>query len=134
MADQGQDTDERGNSGVMALPAPSLELVAAVRAGAERGAVWRHESLDLDVNVVAFGAVEGVAEHVNGEVDVLVVGLSGSGTVEVDGRSYALTPGAVVVIPKGTRRSTRAGDDHVVYATCHRRRAGLVPARASRRA
>ena len=121
---------ERAHSAAAALPAvppPSPDLIAAVRAGAERGAVWRHESADLDVNVVAFGPGEGVAEHVNAEVDVLVVGLSGSGTVEVDGRDHPLTPGALVLIPKGARRSTRAGTDHVVYATCHRRRARLTP-------
>ena len=87
------------------------------------GAVWTlRGSGDLNANLVGFPRGEGVGEHVNGEVDVLFVGVSGSGVVEVDGREHALGAGVLVLAPKGARRSTRSGSSDFSYLTVHRRR------------
>jgi quercetin dioxygenase-like cupin family protein len=108
-----------------------LELAAAARATAARGPQWSAESADLDVNLLAFGAGEGVAAHVNAEVDVLLLGVSGSGTVAVDGASHHLAAGTLLLIPRGARRAIRSGSEGLAYLSCHRRREPLRPGRAS---
>ena len=90
------------------------------------GAVWTlRGSGDLNANLVAFPRGVGVGEHVNGEVDVLFVGVSGSGVVEVDGREHALGAGVLVLAPKGTRRASRSASSDFSYLTVHRRRGPL---------
>ena len=60
-------------------------------AGEHVGAIWNLEqSAELNANLVRFSAGGGVDEHVNEEVDVLVVGVSGSGVLEVDGHEHPL--------------------------------------------
>ena len=90
------------------------------------GVLWTLEGgEDLNANLVRFPAGEGVGEHVNREVDVLVVGVSGTGCVEVDGCVHALSSGVLVFLPKGTRRSTRSDSADFAYLTVHRRRGPL---------
>jgi mannose-6-phosphate isomerase-like protein (cupin superfamily) len=107
-----------------------VDLPAAVRRGTGRGPRWSAETGDLDVNLLVFGADEGVAEHVNSEVDVLLVGVAGEGTVEVEGVAHAVGAGTAVLIPKGLRRAIRGAGADFAYLTCHRRRAPLRPAPA----
>ena len=50
------------------------------------GVIWSlQESRDLNVNLVLFSEGEGVGDHVNDEVDVLLVCVSGSGEVRING-------------------------------------------------
>lgn len=104
-------------------------------ASAERGlgVVWTQEgSSDLNANLVRFEAGEGVGIHANDEVDVVFVGVSGSGMVVVDGEKFALEPGRMVFVPKGCLRATRSGSGEFVYLTVHPRRGPVrVVARAS---
>lgn len=109
------------------------DLLALARAAADRGgvgALWSLVTPELNLNVVRFAAGDGVAEHTNDEVDVVVVVLSGAGTVTIDGREECVGPGCLVHMPKGSRRAIRAGDGELVYLTCHSRRIGLMPRRA----
>lgn len=109
------------------------DLMALARAAMERGAsgaLWSLVTPELNLNVVRFAASDGVAEHTNDEVDVVAVVLRGAGTVTIDGRAEQVSAGALVYMPKGSRRTIRAGDDELVYLTCHRRRMGLMPRRA----
>lgn len=86
------------------------------------GVVWTLEqSDDLNVNLVRFPAGGGIDEHVNKEVDVLVVGVSGSGIVTVDEQEYPLQAGTLAFLPKGARRSTRSNSEDFAYLTVHRR-------------
>jgi mannose-6-phosphate isomerase-like protein (cupin superfamily) len=98
--------------------------LAEISAGARgAGAVWTlREGRDLNANLVRFFRGEGVGEHVNGEVDVLFVGVSGSGVVEVDGREHALRAGILVFAPSGARRATRSESSDFSYLTVHKRR------------
>ena len=98
--------------------------LAEVSAGARgAGAVWTlRGARDLNVNLVRFPRGEGVGKHVNGEVDVLFVGVSGSGTVEVDGREHALGAGVLVLAPRGAWRATRSASSDFSYLTVHKRR------------
>jgi quercetin dioxygenase-like cupin family protein len=94
-------------------------------ASAERGlgVVWTQEgSEDLNANLVRFEAGEGVGIHANDEVDVVLVGVLGSGTVMVNGESFALEPGRLVFVPKGCLRATRSASGEFAYLSVHRRR------------
>jgi mannose-6-phosphate isomerase-like protein (cupin superfamily) len=96
------------------------EISASARGS---GAVWTlREGRDLNANLVRFPTGEGVGEHVNGEVDVLFVGVSGSGVVELDGREHALGAGILVLAPRGARRTTRSASSDFSYLTVHKRR------------
>ena len=104
-----------------------VDLPAVARATRTPGPAWTYQGDDLNANLLVFANGDGVAPHVNSEVDVLIVGIEGTGTIEVDGQSQTCTPGQVMVIPKGVSRAMRATSDHFAYLTCHRRRAGLWP-------
>lgn len=102
-----------------------LEAAAASAAGRE-GVVWSLKAgADLNANVVRFGDGRGVGEHVNDEVDIVFVGVSGSGIVEADGREHALEAGKLVFVPKGARRSTRGASEDFACLTIHGRRGPL---------
>src|SRR5215204_2772615 len=78
----------------------NLEAVAA-SVVAREGVIWTlGASDDLNTNLIHFEAGRGVGEHLNEEVDVIFVGVSGSGTVEVGGEEYALGPGKLVLCPQ----------------------------------
>ncbi len=104
-----------------------VDLSALAGSCPAAGPGWTHQSDDLNVNLLVFAAGDGVAEHRNDDVDVLVVGIHGRGSIEVDGRAHDCQPGQAMVIPKGSRRATRAVSERFAYLTCHRRRAGLWP-------
>jgi quercetin dioxygenase-like cupin family protein len=104
-----------------------VDLAALATSGPDAGPVWTHQTNDLNVNLVVFTAGNGVAEHVNAEVDVLVVGIAGQGRVDMDGRAHSLGAGQALVIPNGARRAIRAESARFAYLTCHRRRAALWP-------
>ena len=111
-----------------AYKGPELLDLAATAARGGSGAILSCESDDLDLNLVRFAAGAGVASHVNREVDVLLIGIAGSGTVTVDDETFDLTAGKAILIPKGSARSSQsphAGE--FVYLTVHRRRRGLLP-------
>ena len=72
-----------------------------------------------------FGTGHGVEEHVNDEVEVIVLGISGSGIVRVDREEHALSAGMLVLIPKGARRATVSTSEDFAYLTVHRRRRPL---------
>lgn len=105
----------------------AADLARLAATGGE-GAIWTLQgSEDLNANLVRFEAgkaevAEVVGEHVNDEVDVLFVGLSGSATVTVDGEPHPLEVGRVVLAPKGSRRSVAGDTESVAYLTVHRRR------------
>lgn len=103
----------------------NLGEISASTAG-QAGVVWTLEGSDeLNANLVRFGAGRGVAEHVNDEVDVLFVGVSGSGSVEVDDEEHHLSNGTMVFLPRGTRRSVLSASDDFAYLSVHRRRGPL---------
>jgi quercetin dioxygenase-like cupin family protein len=90
------------------------------------GVVWTLEgSTQVNANLVRFDAGGGVREHVNVEVDVLFVGVAGSGIVRVDGEEHVLSAGRLVFAPRGARRSTGTSSDGFAYLAVHRRRGPL---------
>jgi mannose-6-phosphate isomerase-like protein (cupin superfamily) len=71
---------------------------------------------------VHFASGRGVEEHGNDEVDVVLVGVSDTGTVVVNGEEFALEPGKLVFVPKGCLRAIRSASGELAYLTVHRRR------------
>jgi quercetin dioxygenase-like cupin family protein len=91
-----------------------------------RGPLWGAATDDLNATLLAWGPGERVSEHVNDERDVLLVVVSGGGTLSVDGATTKLRSGHALVIPKGARRSVAAGPAGIRYLTAHRVRGGLT--------
>ena len=120
-ADSSETTVLRTGSGQL------MDLVALTRDATVPGAIWTWQSEDLDINLLVFTSGEGVAEHVNAEVDVLLVGITGSGAVTIDGTRQILGAGHAIVIPKGANRGIQGMSDRFAYLSCHRRRGGLWP-------
>lgn len=79
---------------------------------------------DLNVNLVHLDPGHDVGAHVNDDVDVLLVGLDGTGEAEIDGRRHDLGPAVALHVPKGASRLVRAGALGFTYLTVHRRRQG----------
>jgi quercetin dioxygenase-like cupin family protein len=103
----------------------NLGEIAASACG-RAGVLWTLEaSSELNANLVRFETGDGVGEHVNDEVDVIIVGITGSGFVEVDGEEHPVSTGTMIFVPKGTRRSTRSASGNFAYLTVHRRRGPL---------
>lgn len=99
-------------------------------AGTGIGPLWGMASDDLNATLLVWPPGHEVAEHVNAELDVLVVVIDTGGTVTIDGEAYALTAGDAILIPRGARRGIRAGADGMRYLSVHRRRGPLQIARA----
>lgn len=104
-----------------------IDLAAMARAAVPKHATWACTSTDLNANLIVLDGTAGVARHRNREVDVLLVGISGDGLVEVDGQRFELRGGQALLIPKGTERTIQSGGHRFAYLTCHRRRMGLWP-------
>jgi quercetin dioxygenase-like cupin family protein len=92
------------------------------------GPAFSLSSADLNVNLLRFDAGRGIPEHINAEVDVLLVGVSGEGVLEIDGTEQPFSAGQLCLVPRGARRAIRSAGGPFAYLTCHRRRGGLMPA------
>lgn len=96
-------------------------------AGDARGAVWRlaEEERHLDANVIALPPGEAIDAHIGPDEDVLWHVLAGDGALSTDDGSLELRPGAIVWLPRRSRRSVTAGPDGLRYLSVHRRKGGL---------
>lgn len=110
------------------VPAAVADLGQLAQESDRFGLIWSGGSDDLNVNVLLFARGDGVSDHVNAEVDVLIVCLLGEGEVSIDGFSQQLAAGHTIVVAKGATRSTLSKSPRFAYLTCHRRRGGLQPA------
>lgn len=107
---------------------PATDLLALLGPEAKPGVNWAVQSDDLNVNLLVFAQNDGVAEHVNSEVDVLLVAIAGSGEVTLGEDVFQLRAGSTLLIPKGVRRAIVSRAAQFAYLSCHRRRSGLWPA------
>ena len=89
------------------------------------GPLWGMASADLNATLLSWPAGHEVAEHVNAELDVLIVVLEGGGTASVDGEHHALAAGCALLIAQGASRRITAGDGGLRYLSIHRRRGPL---------
>ena len=103
-----------------------MDLASLAAAGEQTGVIWTLlESGDLNANLVRFEAGGGVGEHINDEVDVIFIGVSGTGSVRTNGEEHRLSAGTLVLARRGMRRSTLALSECFSYLTIHRRRGPL---------
>lgn len=88
------------------------------------GAVWKLEvrERDLDSNVIALAPGGGIDAHAGADVDVLIHVLSGSGLLVTEQGEIELVPGALLWLPKRSRRQFSAGPDGLRYLTVHQKR------------
>lgn len=92
-----------------------------------------HESEDLNLTLLSWKAGEGVAPHVNEEVDVVLIVVDGEGEVSVGVEAFTLRAGAALLIPKGCERAIRCTSERFSYLSVHRRRRGLMPTLGGKR-
>jgi quercetin dioxygenase-like cupin family protein len=116
-------SDEERGTGTSVVDLP------AIARAADRRVAWSGASDDLHLNLVVLAPGDAIEGHVNAEVDVLLVGIDGTGTVDIDEELRTLGPGQAIVIPKGTRRAIAGTGERFAYLSCHRRRGGLMPTR-----
>jgi quercetin dioxygenase-like cupin family protein len=91
------------------------------------GSVWKLEPSErgLDANVIALPAGDEIQSRIGPELDVVIVVLEGSGTLETAADPIALSPGAIVWLPARSQRRFIAGDDGLRYFSVHQRKPGL---------
>lgn len=106
---------------------PRATLVDTPALVGERGVRWGGAMEDLNVTLLSWPRGEGVAPHVNSEVDVIVIAVEGAGEVVVDGETFALAAGQALLIPKGRERAIHSTSERFSYLSAHRRRPGLMP-------
>lgn len=94
-------------------------------AGTGSGPLWGMASEDLNATLLAWPAGHELAAHVNHELDVFLVVLEGSATVTIGDEPHALNAPGAILIPRGARRTIRAGGDGTRYLSVHRRRGRL---------
>lgn len=95
---------------------------------AAAGAVWTlpFRERDLDSNIIALPANGRIDAHVGPDLDVLIHVLVGSGRLETELDTVELAAGALVWLPRRSRRQFTAGPDGLRYLTVHQRRQALV--------
>jgi uncharacterized protein (DUF2249 family)/quercetin dioxygenase-like cupin family protein len=100
------------------------------------GAVWKLEARerDLDSNIIALPPDGGIATHTGPDLDVLIHVLSGSGQLTTENGTIDLVAGALLWLPRHSRRAFTAGPDGLRYLTVHHRRQALVLNTAVRQA
>ncbi len=106
-------------------PSASIEGTVELLSGSGKGPLWGMASTDLNATLLQWPAGHVVAEHVNDELDVLVVVLDGRAVATIDGTRHDAPAGSAILIPRGTRRRITAGEPGVRYLTVHRRRGPL---------
>lgn len=92
------------------------------------GAAWKLQitERDLDSNVINLPPGESIGSHLGPDLDVLVHVLAGSGHLTTERGVLGLEPGALVWLPRRSRRQIDAGTDGLRYLTVHQRRQALV--------
>jgi quercetin dioxygenase-like cupin family protein len=98
------------------LPHPEVTDLDSVTGG--DGVVWS-VSPGLHLNLVVLGPGTSMPSHVNDALDVLLIALTGTATVEIDEHQLTVRRHGAVLIPRGSRRAITASDDGVRYLTIH---------------
>ncbi|MGW3498214.1 hypothetical protein [Streptomyces sp. NPDC001020] len=112
--------------------APVPQLLCDTRAltevaAAPAGALWKlaESGRQLDANVIRLPAGHRVDTHTEPDLDVLLLVLTGDGTLTTPQNPQHLSEGALLWLPHGSTRSLTAGEHGLSYLTVHRRRPGM---------
>ncbi|WP_042380484.1 cupin domain-containing protein [Streptacidiphilus melanogenes] len=126
-----EDAGESFADGGSAGPVPGLlcDVLALASAPdtAATGALWKlaESGRQLDANLIHLQAGRQVGTHTEPDLDVLLLVVSGSGTLTSPEGDRQLTAGSLYWLPHGSTRSLTAGDGGLSYLTVHRRRPGM---------
>lgn len=103
-------------------------VIGATSEARTAGAVWRlpMNTRDLDSNIIDLPAGTAIDAHTGPDIDVLVHVIDGSGQLTTELDTLDLSPGALVWLPRRSRRQFIAGADGLRYLTVHHRRKALV--------
>ncbi|OBJ68234.1 AraC family ligand binding domain-containing protein [Mycobacterium sp. 1274756.6] len=127
MADTGPDVGDRAD--LPRVLGNSADLTAGDPAAS--GTLWKLDlpHRGLDSNIIALPPHGTIGAHDGADVDVLVHVLTGSGTVTTEQATVDLRPGALLWMPRRSRRGFQAGPDGLRYLTVHQHReiGGLMP-------
>jgi len=113
-------------------PLPRILTDTAATSAAESddpaGVPWklRMRERDLDSNIVSLAPEGQIGAHAGPDVDVLICVLAGSGELTTELDILRLTPGALVWLPRRSRRQFAAGPSGLRYLTVHQRRQALT--------
>jgi mannose-6-phosphate isomerase-like protein (cupin superfamily) len=106
---------------------PMADLLLLSLLATQSGPHWGMETEDLNATLLVWRQGEGIALHVNAEVDVLIVVLEGEAEVTVAEEVYRLGAGQTVAVRKGLARSLTAVSDRCAHLNVHARRRKLMP-------
>jgi mannose-6-phosphate isomerase-like protein (cupin superfamily) len=109
-----------------AFVSPAIDLSFLIDTADHSGPIWGTESEQLDTTLLFWRRGEGVAWHVNGEVDVLMILFKGSAEVSSCDKTFILSAGQAALFPRNTERSVLALED-CSYLNVHQRRKRLSP-------
>ncbi len=110
------------------IVANTADITASVIEPDATGAVWKLQGRDrdLDSNIITLPPDGAMEAHLGPDLDVLIHVLSGSGRLATERGTIHLGPGALVWLPRRSRRAFTAGPDGLRYLTVHQRRQALV--------
>ena len=108
-----------------AVPANVREIAAA--GGDAFGILWRlrEEGRQLDANLVHLPAGERIGTHAEPDLDLLLVVVTGTGTLTTEDGALPLASGSLAWLAHGQARAVEAGPEGLSYLTVHRRREGM---------
>ncbi|MEU2541459.1 cupin domain-containing protein [Streptomyces iakyrus] len=130
-------TDAEGFPGAGDAPVPRIlgntESLAATAPG-PAGALWRlaEPGRQLDANLIRVPPRGSIDTHAEPDLDVLLLVVTGDGTLGAADGPHPVEPGSLVWLPHGSVRSVTAGESGLTYVTVHRRRPGMQIQRHSR--
>lgn len=92
------------------------------------GAIWKLQprDRDLDSNIIALAPGGSIDAHAGPDLDVLIHVLAGGGSLGTEDGEVDLQPGALLWLPRRSRRQFTAGPDGLRYLTVHQRRQALL--------
>ena len=124
-------------SKLAATPVPRVLFDTTTVGGgrAEADVVWKLQTRDrdLDSNIIALPPGGTIPAHAGPDLDVLIHVVRGGGRLVTELDSVEFSPGAVMWLPRHSRRQFEAGPDGLGYLTVHRRRQSLPLAAPSER-
>lgn len=91
------------------------------------GVVWKLTEVgrQLDANLVRLSPDQMVGEHTERDLDVLIIGVAGTGRLLTNRGPLSVEAGTMVWLPRGSTRSLVAGATGLSYLTVHQRRPGM---------
>ncbi|MFI6559513.1 cupin domain-containing protein [Streptomyces sp. NPDC050534] len=91
------------------------------------GVLWKlaESGRRLDANLIRLPGGARIGTHAEPDLDVLLLVVTGDGTMDTADGALPPAEGGLVWLPHGSTRSITAGPRGLAYVTVHRRRPGM---------